>query len=354
MLIGSGSYGVVKVKDDKAVKKFGKLSHLIQEYIALKYLNSCNYIVHAKDVDFGNLELHMTLYDGSLRDWIENRRGSSKHFNEDEVMRIIHDILMGLIELHDRGLTHGDIKPSNILVRNRPFKLVLGDCGFTSISKYAKVERTASVYRDPEISHEPSHDMFSFGLCFLELITGVRIDHQASYQELRKTTLSKVSNPEYQKLLYNLFHENKERRPSARFVLNALFNEIPPKWIPPVIIDDNHRKSNGRIICTIPKEYRSYIKKLTMETTTKYKINRAQKGYGAILMYLDHHKISDKFYKLYTAVMIMILSALFGKSGFREKNVLQLCFNKYDISEIYTTLDNLLSDDTFINLLLKP
>jgi hypothetical protein len=38
MILGSGSYGQVIVRDGKAVKKFSKLSHLIQEYMALKYL----------------------------------------------------------------------------------------------------------------------------------------------------------------------------------------------------------------------------------------------------------------------------------------------------------------------------
>lgn len=351
MEIGVGSYGTVFSKDNKAVKKFSKLSHLIQEYIALKYLNPCDYIVHAKDVDFANLELHMELFDESLRDWIEKRRKYHSENNND-IMRVIHDIILGLIELHDRGLTHGDIKPSNILVMNKPFKLVLGDCGFTSIAKYAKVERTASVYRDPVISNEPSHDMFSFGICFLELISGVRINHQASYKELREITIKNVSNSEHQKLIYNLLHEDKNRRPDARFVLNRLFNENPPEWVPYKIINDNRLKNNGRIICSIPREYRSYIRKFMHEISNKYYINRSQKGYGALLVYLDDHKITYKLYKFHIAIVMMILSALFGKSGFREKNVLELCSNKYDISELYKTLENLLSDDVFIKLLL--
>ena len=104
MFLGKGSYGEVTVKNGVAVKKFIKLSHLIQEYMALYYLRDCKHIVRVVDVNFEDLELSMELYDYSLRKYLEDN-------DKPEVMKILHGILLGLVELHDRGLVHGDIKP---------------------------------------------------------------------------------------------------------------------------------------------------------------------------------------------------------------------------------------------------
>ena len=54
IFLGQGSYGKVMLKDGCAVKKFKKLSHLIQEFTALKYLQDCKYVVHTKSVDSKN------------------------------------------------------------------------------------------------------------------------------------------------------------------------------------------------------------------------------------------------------------------------------------------------------------
>lgn len=347
MILGQGAYGSVCAKDGKAAKKFSKLSHLIQEYTALQYLNDCKYVVHDRGVDFANLELYMDLYDCSLRDWL-----SSKRPDKADVMKMIHDILMGLIELHDRALAHGDLKPGNILVRKHPLSAVLGDCGFVSIAKYAKSERTAPVYRDPVVGHDSSHDMFSFGICLLEMIADIRINRQATYGELKAVVRDKVPEGEYKKIIYNLLHEDKSRRPTARTLLHRLFGENPPRWRKPVInISDS---SNGRIVVSVLGEHRKYIRTLMKTTSYEYKINRSKKGYGALIAYIDQHQVSPSLYRAYAGVTLMILSSLFGKSGFREKDVYELCERKYSHDMLYTILRNMLRDSTFINIILTP
>lgn len=347
--LGQGSYGSVVARDGKAVKQFGKLSHLIQEYMALKYLSDCKYVVHAKGVDFDNLELHMELYDGSLRKWLEikDRNGGP---SQEENMIILRDILLGLVELHDRNLAHGDLKPSNILVMNKPLRAVLGDCGFVSIKQYAKVDRTAEPYRDPEVSHDTSHDMFSFGICFLEIVAGVRINRQASYQELKAVVHEYVRSSENKKIIYNLLHEEKTRRPSARFLLYRLFKESPTKWIKPKVTPDN----GGKMLMSISSDEKKFIRKLMKDTAYICEIHRSKKGYGALISYLDAHRINSSLYKIHAAVTLMILSAIFGVSGFRENEVMSLCKYKYDLEFIHNTLNKMLSDRHFINMLLTP
>ena len=380
VILGSGSYGEVSIKNGIAVKKFTKLSHLIQEFIALKYLEDCNYIVHTKGVNFSNLELYMDLYDCSLRNWLDENSETPDF--ESNVLIVLKDILYGLIELHDRDLAHGDLKPSNVLIQRSPFHSVLGDCGFVSVCKYAKVDRTASVYRDPVIDHDPSHDMFSFGICFLEMICNIKIHRQATYSELQQLTKNKVKNPLYRKIIYNLLHENKERRPSARSLLFRLFNETLPHWDKPVIliggsskkvqseslletstsndesqklvIDAKKHSDSDRIIIPMVPEHREYIRTLIKTTANEFEIARSKKGYGAIISYIVNHKISSKHHKIYTAVTLMVLSSLFGRSGFRETEVIDLCQDKYDIEYLYRVLNNLLSDRLFITILLSP
>lgn len=203
MLLGKGSFGSVSEKDGDAVKKFKQLNHLIQEYVALKYLHGCNHIVQLKGVNFVNLELHMKLYDSSLRDWLLTKR-ETQH-----IMKVIRDILMGLVEMHDRQLVHGDLTPRNILIRNYPLKAVIGDCGFVSYTKYAKVRQTAPLYSESETTRSSSHDMFSFGVCFLEMIADIRINKPGTYEELKLITDKTIKSPKYREIIYNLLGREK-------------------------------------------------------------------------------------------------------------------------------------------------
>lgn len=385
-ILGQGSYGEVYVKDGKAVKKFKKLSHLIQEYLALKYLQETNYIVHAKNVDFANLELHMELYDCSLRKWLEEKK-NHKGISSDELKKLIHDILLGLIELHDRRLAHGDLKPGNILVRKNPFKCVLGDCGFVSIDKYAKVERTAATYRDPVIDYDNSHDMFSLGILLLEIIGELKIHQQAKYHELKDVVRDNIEDERYRKIIYNLLHEDRNRRPSARYLLNLLYSENPKEWIRPIIAVESEDASSNNLsivnsmnnsVNSAPSissnrqailssrqvilpiagnsgdEYKIYIRKNMKKIAFEYNINRAKKGYGALVNYLERNRINTDLYVLYMAITLMILSSIFGKSGFNENEVSELTNDKYKSSAIYKILDSLISDSIFINILLSP
>jgi len=367
-ILGQGSYGKVIVRDGNAVKKFCKLSHLIQEYMALKYLKDCSYVVHAKGVNFHHLELYMELYDCSLRKWLENQM-EKDGANEGDIMKILRDVLRGLVELHDRDLAHGDLKPGNILIKRNPLRAVLGDCGFVSIAKYAKVDRTTTVYRDPVISYDYTHDMFSFGICFLEMIGNIKIHRQATYVELKQLIQDKVYNVEHRKIIHNLLHSDKDRRPSARTLLYRLFKEDPPVWSRPNFIlpssysdsEDNvnvglrtHQRKFASTISSVVNEDREYIRVFMKRTAYEFKINRGKKGYGALLSYIDNHKIELSMYRVYTCVTLMILSSIFGRSGFRQDEVIKLCDHGCNEAYIYNILEKILSDHIFVNILLTP
>lgn len=352
-VLGKGSYGEVIVRGDKAVKTFSKLSHLIQEYLALQYLKDCKYVVHAKGVDFGKLELHMELYDCSLKKWIDDSIDISKEVKFKAKMKFIHDIISGLVEFHDRGLAHGDIKPGNVLVKKNPVRAVLGDCGFVSIAKYAKVDRTAAIYRDPIIDFDMSHDMFSIGICMLEMFGELRIGRQASYDELKQVIATKIDNVELRKIIYNLLHSDKERRPSSRELLNKLFSENPEKWSQPnIILDPNtfNTISQPNLASNTKKDLRELMK----STAQNNKINRGKKGFTALLAYIDKYNISESDYQIYALVVLMILSSVFGAPGFNEKEIIHSYNRQININSIHSILDKLLSDNIFLDIVLLP
>ena len=352
--LGKGTYGQVSIRDGKAVKNYARLSYLIQEYMALQYLADCRYIVHTEGVDFLRLELHMQLYDCSLRIWLEEHDGHMA--SRRDMMKIFHDVLCGLVELHDRKLAHGDLKPGNILIKRSPLRAVLGDCGFVSIDKYAKVERTARAYRDPVIGHDATHDMFSFGICFLEMVGHLRFLRQADYNELKDTVDKYIDDTDYRDMLHGLLNPDREKRPTARETLERLFNESPARWVQLEItlasFSGGHSERSS--VFSIPREDRQYVRELMKKTADSYEINRAKKGFGALLALLDNNKIEASLYCIYTAVTLMILSSVFGKSGFREAEVLTLSGNKYTMSFVYKILREITSDPVFLRFLLTP
>lgn len=346
-ILGAGSYGQVYIKNGKAVKKFAKLSHIIQEYVALEYLKDCQYVVKCRDVSFEKLELSMELHDCSLRNYIDEQRLNGP-LEEQLILRIIKDILLGLVELHDRSLAHGDIKPGNILVKRNPLKCVLGDCGFVSIAKYSKVERTAAVYRDMVIRHHPSHDIYSLGICCIELFGDIKISRQTNYETLKKIIKSKIHNKHYSKFIQSLVHSDYHKRPTARMALNFLFGLEPARW------NKSNDSLNEYIVKYDSDRNRKIkeIKDIMKDNAKYYAINRGKKGYGALLRYIETHQVSKRDYISYTAVVLMILSAIFGKSGFREKEAMSLM--EEDESEMYKILNELSSDKCFINSLFSP
>lgn len=329
-VIGEGSYGQVTIRNGFAVKKFTKLQHIIQEYIALQYLRDCEYVVRATTVNFNLLELSMDLYDCSLRVWL-----NANKLNEEKRNSCINDILSGLIELHDRDIAHGDIKPGNILVNLNPFRLVIADCGFASISKYAKVERTAAPYRDPFVSHHTTHDMYSFGICLYELSTGVRIGKQLLYEKIVPLVEKNVKNTKHRHIICNLVHPEKEKRYSGRETLTYLTGKTIPEYTKKKFIENNREHT--------------VLRNLMKYTSYHYNINRSLKGYQTLLHYLYRHHIKEENYQLYTGVMLIILSSLFGSSEFKEKDIFTLCNHKYTNATVLMTVNEMLSDTLFID-----
>ena len=343
VILGQGSYGKVTVRNGHAIKKFSKLAHLIQEYLALSYLRDCPHVVNLVDVSFERLELTMDLYDCSLRDWITESR---MRLPRENIMIILRDILLGLSELQDRNLAHGDLKPGNILIRRTPLRAVLGDCGFVSIAKYAKVERTAPTYRDPVVAHDTSHDMYSLGICLLEMIGGIKMIRQAEFDQLYPLLKSNISSPQDRKLIQSLIQPYKLQRPTARELLSNLFRFNPPRWEP--------RHVGTSSLPALSFQDTNILREYMKTIQVAFDINRARKGYGALLLYLDEQEIPRIQYELCALTTLVILSSVFGKPGFTEDVAVKFVQRKYTVAMIMRIMDKLLRNVNFCSRLLSP
>ena len=219
-MLGKGSYGDVHANGNVAVKTFTELPHLLQEHVVGSYLQGCDYVLRTHQPSLSDMTLAMELYDCSMSEWLATKpRGPL-------IKEAFKSVLKGLMQLHTIGLTHGDLKPSNILVRKAPFKVVLGDLGFTSLSEYAKCRRTAPIYRDPKVIKAPSHDMYSFGIILLKHYAAVKSkDLEGATYTIVKRLTKRIKNRRIQKLTRKLTRPEHHKRPSARETYKYLFRD---------------------------------------------------------------------------------------------------------------------------------
>lgn len=87
------------------------------------------------------MKYHMlqTLYECDLEYFLKNKI----QLEEDDLKKMISDLLMGLAAIHNKGLLHEDLKPKNILIKfdrvtNKISEAALCDLGMTSSGHYYK------------------------------------------------------------------------------------------------------------------------------------------------------------------------------------------------------------------------
>ncbi|HSW76489.1 MAG TPA: protein kinase [Candidatus Saccharimonadales bacterium] len=345
--LGKGAYGYVIEDHGVAIKTFLKLPHIIQEYGMLKYLNDCKYIVHTTGIDFENKALSMTLYKYSLRKWMND---DDCCCCQDCLKLIIHDVLCGLVELQDRGLSHSDIKPGNILISNKPLKAVLGDCGFVSIAKYSKQQRTAQTYRDIHVVNDLKHDMFSLGIMMMELFYRIKPTVRDKYKDYYNVIDKRVKHEKYRNLFKSLLNEKRELRPTARDVLQLLYHETPDHII--------LKQHVGHFNDVFKKYNKEKIDELELFIKHHYKqlyIKRSKRGFKALLYFLSKNDVvSPKLLKFYLAATLMILSSIFGNHSPILRDIVSMCdLPEHNRKKLLHIIDLLIKDDGFMLTLMS-
>lgn len=135
------------------------------------------------DTDFFIME-HI---DGeSLESMILTAKRRGKRIPIDEILRVLDGICAGLGAIHDAGLIHRDVKPSNLMVEEPSGRVVIMDFGLGRGRKAPDAPRRVKIiggtpgYMAPETIigrslegwEEVLADIYAFGVTAYELITG--------------------------------------------------------------------------------------------------------------------------------------------------------------------------------------
>lgn len=323
--LGSGTFGKVYRRNGMAVKVFNDNKSFIQEYAMLSYLSmtSCQHLVSMKDVDFDKKEIFMDLYDMDLRTWIKN------FSNPNMYRRVLSDILKGLIELHDRGLAHGDLKPHNILVNRENWKLVIGDCGFVTVAHLMRTSKTSPRYRDPEEIPDFNHDIYSFGMSIQHLL-----DRKLNYAE----------DGFYFQMYQRCIDPDRSKRPTARELFSELTNQNPPKvWNPSSLSSEKISTSKYRFFCE---------KIIDMQSSKKEKFKRGQKICIGLSMILRNQEYDHLELEKYLQCALILGFSLFGGKRIYLETVHKR--KKYEYEEMYEIIKKLSDDKRFMSCIMSP
>lgn len=132
----------------------------------------------------------------------------------DEALIIARQIASALGQLHKAGITHCDVKPSNIIKLKGEWRL--GDLGLITSSSELTLDRGTEGFWPPEGPGEPAADFYSLGKS-LELAVGL------------STTQADTVDCRTQTLIRKACHEEPTSRFSTADELLAFLDEIPSK-----------------------------------------------------------------------------------------------------------------------------
>ena len=128
-------------------------------------------------VEDGHLFIQTELCDHNLKQIaFDEELRSQKLPNEAALCEVLRQLLVGLNYLHIQGLVHLDLKPANLLLKNRVYKI--GDLGMvTHADGSGSVEEGDSRYMAKELladdwSQLPKADVFSLGASIYEVAIG--------------------------------------------------------------------------------------------------------------------------------------------------------------------------------------
>ncbi len=112
----------------------------------------------------------------TLAAWQESLRGEARRPRRSQALRIIRDLASALTYAHERGVIHGDVKPSNVLLAPDGRAVLTGFGVVGSITRTGGVGAGSPEYMSPELAEgtEPGApaDVYALGVVAYELLTG--------------------------------------------------------------------------------------------------------------------------------------------------------------------------------------
>mmetsp|Transcript_3161 Transcript_3161/g.5418 ORF Transcript_3161/g.5418 Transcript_3161/m.5418 type:complete len:814 (+) Transcript_3161:328-2769(+) len=173
---------------------------------------------------------------GTLRQY----RKKHKHIDEQVLKRWAWQILQGLVYLHGHNppIIHRDLKCDNIFVNGASGVIKIGDLGLATLWRGLTTPQSVlgtPEFMAPELYEEKYNekvDVYSFGLCMLELATMEYpyAECKNAAQIYKKVTqgvlpagLAKVEHPELREFITVCINHDPEARPEARQLLKSTY-----------------------------------------------------------------------------------------------------------------------------------
>lgn len=213
-LIGNGSTGMVYKAKHIKLERFAAVKMLRPEYFQnISLLESfrkealiLSRIKHenvASVYDFieagSRFYLIMELIDGvNLSNLCKTRT-----LSEQEILNILTGILEGIRFTHNKNILHLDLKPSNIIINERKEPVII-DFGVSRFKNSGSDDTQTPVYGTPYYMSPEQYtrnidrvdfrsDLFSLGIIFYQLLTGLLPFVGKNYSDIRQKTL--LENP---------------------------------------------------------------------------------------------------------------------------------------------------------------
>jgi eukaryotic-like serine/threonine-protein kinase len=123
--------------------------------LTIRHPNIVSVLAVNQDTKTGQYFIVMEFVEGgNLRDMLQAR----KKLLPDETLRIMEECAQGLAYSHARGLTHRDIKPTNILIAHATGQAKLVDYGLAEISQGSSVHLQRQDDRDDDVAVDRTVD----------------------------------------------------------------------------------------------------------------------------------------------------------------------------------------------------
>ncbi|KAL4470920.1 hypothetical protein ABPG72_005954 [Tetrahymena utriculariae] len=250
-IVGEGSFGKVvraydiKNQNEDLVAKIIPLDdHQKYESMQMELKVLCKLPQHVNLVNYKKIKMSSQnkqyfIMDycngGTLTQYLKNQ----KKISENEILEFLQQFCRGYRVLYKEGIIHRDIKPDNILMHNRIFKIA--DFGLAKIVDTLQVQnistRGTPLYIAPELVKKEKAsskvDMWSLGvILFRMLFKGqypfldplIKYDVPTALKHIQQKKLVIPSNPQRSPEIIDLVKRMLEKDESKRISWEELFN----------------------------------------------------------------------------------------------------------------------------------